>query len=391
MKKTGTEKYIPIIEDGGYMEDIKGNRDDRYIKGFVQTVKEKYNIEESEAREILKDFIQVIIDASDYLFSKNHSDPYSMIGFFIGWLRYYYTLELLTSALNVYVDNSEKMSEIKEYIKSKGIEIKQIKFGKSRAEYFMDKEENAIYQGIGSVKYCNETIAEELYQLSQENTYDNFLDLLIDIHAKTSVNSRQLEILILLNFFSDFGENRYLQMISNLYDDLYNRSQIKKADIESGKVKIDYDYFDEECYDKETEKLYKGLHMDVYIRRIMRLIPNEPITFKEQMIKENEYLGNIIYTRPDAPDNIYFVMEMKGKNKYKPVSKLYRIKTGEVISAGISSENIFMNNPFREHNILRVTKMYEKKETKKKEIDGEIKFVPTGKIEYRSLSSYTVH
>ena len=63
-------------------------------------------------------------------------------------------IELLTSALNVYVDNNEKMSNIKEYIKSQGIEIKGIKFGKSKAQYFMDKDENAIYQGISSIKYC---------------------------------------------------------------------------------------------------------------------------------------------------------------------------------------------------------------------------------------------
>lgn len=73
---------------------------------------------EDEARETIKSFLVVIDDASNYLFSRNHSVPYSMVGFFIGWLRYYYKIELLTSALNVYVDNTEKVSNIKEYIKS---------------------------------------------------------------------------------------------------------------------------------------------------------------------------------------------------------------------------------------------------------------------------------
>ena len=62
-----------------------------------------------------------------------------MVGFFIGWLRYYYKIELLTSALNVYVDNTEKVSNIKEYIKSQGIKMKGVKFGKSKALYFMIK------------------------------------------------------------------------------------------------------------------------------------------------------------------------------------------------------------------------------------------------------------
>ena len=133
-----------------------------------------------------------------------------MIGFFIGWLRYYHKIELLTSALNVYVDNNEKMASIKEYIRSQGIEIKGIKFGKSKAKYFMNKEENVIYQGIASIKYCNETIGEELYELAKNNHYDNFIELLVDIISKTHVDNRQLEILIILNFFSDYGSNKKL-------------------------------------------------------------------------------------------------------------------------------------------------------------------------------------
>lgn len=149
------------------MVDIHGNKDDRYIPGFIAIAQEKYGMTEAEAREAIKSFLVVIEDASNYLFSRNHSVPYSMIGLFIGWLRYYHKIELLTSALNVYVDNNEKMSNIKEYIKSQGIEIKGIKFGKSKAQYFMDKDENAIYQGISSIKYCNDQIADELYELSK--------------------------------------------------------------------------------------------------------------------------------------------------------------------------------------------------------------------------------
>ena len=129
---------------------------------------------EEEARSAIKSFLVVIADASNYLFSRNHSIPYSMIGLFIGWLRYYHKIELLTAALNVYVDNNEKMSSIKEYIKSQGINITGVKFGKSKAQYFMDKDENTIYQGIGSIKYCNNQIADELYELSKNN-YDNYL------------------------------------------------------------------------------------------------------------------------------------------------------------------------------------------------------------------------
>ena len=227
-KKTGTEKYIPIIKNGGYMEDIHGNRDERYVPGYITVAQEQYGMTEERAEKSIEYFLRVIEDASSYLFSKNHSVPYSMIGMYIGYLRYYYPLQLFTAALNVYKSNEEKMREIKEYIRSKGIEIKPIKFGKSRADYFMDVEENCIYHDIESIKECNAKSAEELFELAQNNHYDNFVDLLFDIKEKTSVNKTKLDILIKLDFFSEFGDPNTLLWITQEFDQLYGKQSIKK-------------------------------------------------------------------------------------------------------------------------------------------------------------------
>ena len=54
-KKTGTENDIPVIENGGYINDKKQH----YIKGFVATMAEKYNTPESEARETIRDFYRL--------------------------------------------------------------------------------------------------------------------------------------------------------------------------------------------------------------------------------------------------------------------------------------------------------------------------------------------
>lgn len=226
-KKTGTEKYIPIIKDGGYMEDIHGNRDDRYIPGYIKVAQDKYGMTKERAEKSIEYFLRVIEDASSYLFSKNHSVPYSMIGLYIGYLRYYYPLQLLTAALNIYKSNEAKMLEIKEYVKSKGIAIKPIKFGKSRANYFMDVSENAIYHDIESIKECNGKSAEELYELSK-NSYDDFIDLLYDIKHKTTLNSTQLDILIKLDFFSEFGDINTLLWITEEFDKLGDKKSIKK-------------------------------------------------------------------------------------------------------------------------------------------------------------------
>ncbi len=372
-KKTGTETDIPIIENGGYMLDIHGNKDSRYIEGFISIAQKKYDMTENEAREAIKSFLQVIEDASKYLFSRNHAIPYSMIGFFIGWLRYYYKIELLTSALNVYAGNNEKMANIKEYIKSQGIELRGIKFGKSKAEYFMDKSENAIYQGIASIKFCNSIISDELFGLAHTKKYDNFVDLMIDIKTKTSVDNRQLQILIVLGFFSEFGGNKKLLDLYQLYDSLSTsngnklKTQINKGDIESLGIKENLFIG---CYGKETEKQYRELDLCKYIKRVEKELEDKPLSIKEQIKYEKEYLESIVYTNPKAPQKMYYVLECKFyKDKTKPYLMLYNLNNGEMLKTKITSGKLFVENPFKEGNVINVKDTRD--QNKKKKVNGD--------------------
>lgn len=361
-KKTGTEDDIPIIENGGYMIDIHGNKDNRYIKGFVKVAQEKYGMKEDDARSTVKYFLRVIDDASDYLFSRNHAVPYSMIGFFIGWLRYYYKIELLTSALNVYVDNNEKMSSIKEYIRSQGIDIREIKFGRSRAKYFMDKEENAIYQGIASIKYCNEIIGEELYELSK-NEYDNFFDLIVDVKNKTSVDNRQQNILTGLTFYSKYGNNKYLLSLLELYDKFGTCKIIKKSKIEE--LGLDENIV-RKYAGKETEKQYSQIDNIGLLKYLSKGIENKSLSIKEQITFEQEYLEDIVYINPKAPENMYYVVECKFyKDKTKPYLRLYNLKNGEFLKTKITSGKSFVEIPFKEGNVINVKEFSERNKIKK--------------------------
>ena len=382
-KKTGTEADIPIIENGGYMLDIHGDKDSRYIKGFIAVAQEKYGMTEEEARSAIKSFLIVIADASNYLFSRNHSIPYSMIGLFIGWLRYYHKIELLTAALNVYVDNNEKMSNIKEYIKSQGINIAGVKFGKSKAQYFMDKDENTIYQGIGSIKYCNNQIADELYELSKNN-YDNFIDLLVDIISKTSVNDRQLHILTTLNFFSEYGKNKYLLEIIDLYNSLGTCKTFKKDKILA--MNIDENIV-RQCAEKETPKQYSTVNKRKLVKMLIGMFENKSLSVKEQILKEQEYLGNITYKNPSAPENMFYVIECKFyKDKTKPYLQLYDLKNGEYLKTKITSGKSFIENPFDTNNVIHVKEFGEKNKTKK--INGS--WVKTDETE-KIVKKWTVY
>jgi DNA polymerase-3 subunit alpha len=344
-KKTGTEKFIPKIKEG-----------------FIKTMKEEYGVEENESEHLIESFIQVIIDASSYLFSNNHAVPYSFLGYMCGYLRYYYPLEFLTVALNVYQEDEEKSNKIKAYIKKQGIEINPIKFGKSTDVYFMDKEANSIYQGIKSIKYLNAQVAKELYELAQSNTYNSFIELLDDITTKTSCDNRQLKILISLNFFSDFGHNKKLLQIYNLYDNLATRKQIKFDDL--NKYHINEEVLQKYAKSK-TAKMYKDLDMIGYISEVSQSIPNKTLSIKEQMRYEIENLGSPTTLYKQAPATFFVVTEYKTfKDKLKPYITLYNVNTGNTIKTKVKDKDFFALAPFGLYDLIKVVRWKTQKKTK---------------------------
>ena len=365
-KKTGTEKDIPVIKDGGYMLNDKGEPvNNHYIKGFIQTMQDEYGVEKEEAEELIVNFLQVIIDASAYLFSKNHADPYSFLGFACGYLRHYYTIETLTAALNIYSSDKKKSLNIKEYILSKGYIIEPIRFGKSKAEYGYDKENGIIYQGIGAIKYCNDIIAEELYAL-KDNQYHSFVELIKDIKNKTSVNSRQLEILTGLNFFSEFGKNKYLLEVIKIYDKFATCKQIKKSKLEELGIS---EFVAKKYSNKETNSLFKEIDNIGLIEELCKHIENKEMGIIEMIKFEKEHLKMVVYTNPKVSDNYYIIVDYKTfKDTTKPYFTARKVKTGEEIHSRIKQSRIFKENPFGLYSVLKIKEFDQ--EFKKKPING---------------------
>ena len=215
-KKKGTEKLLPEIE-----------------RRFIEKCSKEYDLTAEECENVIKPFLQVILDASAYAFSWNHSDSYSAIGYICGYLRYYHPLEFLTASLNIFGDDMDKTTEIVKYANKVGIQVTMPKWGFSRSDYFFDRDANVIAKGLSSVKYMSAIIADELYELAHSKTYDRFVDVLYDIDRETSLNTRQLDILIKLDFFSAFGNQRELLRITELFYDMFKCGEIKKLRKES--------------------------------------------------------------------------------------------------------------------------------------------------------------
>jgi len=319
-KKTGTEGAIPVIRDGGY---LNGNTS-HYIDGFVVTMGKKYGMSKEEAEQAITAFLQVIIDASDYLFSLNHSEPYSYEGYACGWLRYYYPLQFLTCSLNINKDNVEKTQALTQYAAKQDIPIHNPKFRHSLGDYSFSLEEGAIYKGISSITYMSEKVSQELYNL-RDHQYEDFIDVLEDITANTSADTRQVKILIYLNYFSEFGDINDLIDIETKWEKFRKRKTIKRESKEEAELGLTASMI--AAYsEKVTEKQYSGVNIIGILKYWTTKREHIPTSPFEKMDYEREYLGYVNTVIPDAKPQYYYVCDVEGYNNN--ILTLYQICDG---------------------------------------------------------------
>lgn len=333
-KKTGTEMHIP---------KIKG--------GFIKTMNEKYGLSWAEAAEIIEAFLIIIKDASEYLFSLNHSEAYSYIGYMCGYLRYYYPLEFLTATLNVNKGNTEKTAKIIEYAKTKGINILAPTYGRSKSEYFFDKETNTIYKGIESVKYVNEQVANELYTFSQAYPNAKFMEII----NGCSANSKQIDVLVKIGYFRQFGPAKFLLEVIKVFDELHGKKQFKKDKYNPELIRP--------FARTETEKMFKDVDTDALCRHIVSKFPREEFSISKLAEFELEFTGDISIVDPEQDNNNCIVLDVN--TKYTPVLLLYKLKTGEKVKVKVYKkfwnekklekfDTIYVTNPTKRNRMRLV-------------------------------------
>ena len=285
----------------------------KVIEGYCDNSDKPKNVAEEE----VKDFIQVIKDASGYQFGFNHSESYSMLSYVMGWLRYYYPTEYCTSYLNC-AKNDDDLINGTALAKNKGCKIVNPKFRMSTSEYGCDGSIKTIYKGIGSIKDIGSETGDKLYVL-KDNHYPTFIDLLKDIDANKCCNSRELDILIRIDYFSEFGNPNQLLEIVKLYNKFGSVKVLTKSKLTPQELEIASKYAH-----KATEKQLREIDTDGLLNELIGAIKasTDPL---QQICYDVTYLGytNRIY---DAP--YYAVTGLETNNYGTTYISLYNIQDG---------------------------------------------------------------
>jgi DNA polymerase-3 subunit alpha len=355
-KKTGTEKDIPQIK-----------------AGFAKTMAEQYSMSQEESDKVIADFIQVIMDASNYLFSLNHSQPYSYEGYVSGWLRYHYPLQFLTVALNINQGKEEKTSALTAYAHKVGIGIKPPKFRHSRSAYFCDMEANCIYKGLGSIKYMSEQVAEALYSM-RDMQFGNFIDVLFALQQlKDKPDSRQLDILIKIGYFEEFGPAKALL----LGWEIFSKFCLSK--------KISLDKWDKMGYDiailkvnstNITEKTAGGLDNRGLILGVLRSLRMPRTTIVDKLRWQAELLGYVDGSDPSRDVNDWLVLGIETTSYGTVWLRLYNLCYGAERHYKVD-KRWSTSHSCKAGDVLKVV-LDDKPKFKK--LDGG-KFVKTGEVE----------
>ena len=322
-----------------------------------------------QAEQEAMQYIKILEDAASYSFGYNHSISYSMLGYLCGYLKHYYPKAFISAFLNC-ANNEDDINNGTALAKKLNIKIIEPRFRHSKAEYFFDEKEPKIYKGMSSIKFMNEKVSNELYEL-RNNKYNTFVDLLYDI-SNLSINSRQLDILIRLDFFEEFGNSNELLGIYTMFDYF---KQGKAKTISKDKLK------DNEVlqnivarYSSETEKQYTKLQTREILNEICAFIKSQnrkDFSYQEKAKFQMEYLGYINLSTQSNDEKerrkliILSIKPLKAKTG-KNIGKIwcYAVTTQSIGSGKIGHftvlKDVYEKTPIKEYDVIFADYVYSK-------------------------------
>jgi len=283
-----------------------------------ERIKKKW-IENTGSEDMFQETWNMIQSCMAYGFCSAHAAATSLDMCYGAYLKVNYPLEYYTVCLNNYADDITRTNKLIKELDYFNIKLKGIKFRHSKAEYSLDKKHKIIYKGLTSIKYMNDKVANELYDL-RDKQYDSFINLLVDI-GQTSCDSRQLSILIDLGFFDEFGHPNQLNKQVEIFNKFYGRKQIKKNSIEGYPEWV----FEKHC-DKSSDKMYKFSDTLPMLIKLCSTVDYPKTTIKNRIQSELEHLGYIQTTLENISDEYYYVNEINGN-----WLTLYQLHTGNTI------------------------------------------------------------
>ena len=325
---------VPPAESIGLIKKISKKKiKQEDFDNLENRIKKKW-IENTGSEDMFDETWGLIQSCISYGFAAPHAAATSLDMCYGAYLKVNYPLEYYKVCLDNYADDEVRTKKLINELKYFDIKFEAVKFRHSTSNHMYDKSTNTIYKGLSSIKFISSSIGDELYTLKDKH-YDNFTSLLIDITNNTSVNTKQLDILIKSDFFSEFGNVNKLLNVNSFFQKLYDKGkQTFKRQLKKDKVQeigLTNEVVRVFCH-KETDKTYMQVDFYSMLCEIENTVQYADIGTLQKVSNQIMYLGSTTIF-----DKRYknFACVTSVSDKRTPVLNLYAIANGNTIEVKI--------------------------------------------------------
>lgn len=333
----------------------------RFIEGFKKRIMEDDHIPDAEAEKMSAKVWQIIDDSCGYGFNSAHAYCMALDSLYCAWLKAHYPYEFYEVLLQVFSDKGkkDKVQALKQEMQvAFGIEEGEYKFGVDNRKFVADKENHRINPSLLSIKGLSQACADDLYELSQSQHFDNFWSLLAAMEKIPSLNSGKIDTLIKMDYFSCFGPSGMLLRIVDIYDRFAGKKIIKKDKMYGLPVEL------VEKYSTQTEKQYKITDQDGFLNELCSMIPKVEAPLISRIQWQIESLGYTTLILPDKKQ-IGYVVDIN--SKYSPKISVYQLWDGKTEVYKLQKA-AYQRNPFDTGCIIRFN--YEQRNKSRKTENG---------------------
>jgi DNA polymerase III alpha subunit len=322
----------------------------RFIEGFKEKIKGQCppgQTEDEAANKVWK----IIEDNCGYGFNSSHALCMAYDSLYNAWQKANHPYEFYEVLLQHFSSKGkkDKVAILKQEMKEAfGIEEGPMKWGLDNRDFKADPEHHCINPALVSIKGISKTCASELYRLSKSKKFKSFVAVVSAIKSRTRVNSGQLETLIKLDYFSDFGNPNQLLEQMKILDKYNDRTDLFKSDIEGI---IPHDLMVGMC-EKETEKKYCTIKNRAIIDYLISKTIDVKTPITDRIQYEADNLGYIQLTMPNLKPIYIYVLDIDGKFANKTVSA-YVLKTGQQRRLKVKGRTLEAA-PIEKGDILRI-------------------------------------
>lgn len=264
---------------------------------------------------------------ASYSFNKSHSSAYGLTAYITMYLKVYHTNEFFAACINSYEGKiNEVIKTIKE-AKRMGVDVRFDKWQNATGETVC--HDNVVWLGTNTMKGFGKNVATGLNELSQKE-YNDFVDFLIDANVNPNIDKSQLESLITLGWFNQFGASGKLSRIYKLFESIYGRKQFAKD-----KCPIPHDIISQFC--KETDKQYREVDCNGLLSFMCSQVEDFELPLEYRLKTQQEVCGYISYIDTSCP-NTAVVMDLNTKYSTFKV-QLYRVSIGDTITVKLKKKS----------------------------------------------------